>query len=102
MNPFAEHTKGEGLTYWAHGCFAMGIAWRLMSCVSAFALHAMFPFIGIEQLLDLEATSAYLQERNDWIECVGEHPTSRAAKQPATLARCIIQVCAQTLLLIAG
>jgi hypothetical protein len=102
MNPFTEHTKDQGVTYREHWCFAMGIAWRLMSCVSAFALHAVFPFIGIEKRLDLEATSVYLRERNDWIERAGEHPTSEPSEQPATLARRITQFCAQTLLLIAG
>jgi hypothetical protein len=102
MNPFTEHTKDQGVTYWEHCSFAMGIALRLMSCVSAFALHAVFPFIGIEKHLDLEATATYLQERNDWIERTGEHSMSRSLEQPATLARRITKVCVQTLLLIAG
>lgn len=90
MNPFTEHAKDQGVTCREHWCFAMGIALRLMGCASTFVLHAVFPFIGIEKRLDLDATSAYLQERNDWIERAGEHQTSRPAEQSATLARCII------------
>jgi len=30
MNPFTEHTQQRGITYFTHGCFAMGIAWRLL------------------------------------------------------------------------
>jgi hypothetical protein len=68
MNPFTEHTQQQGITYFAHACFAMGIAWRLLASVAAFALHAIFPFIDIERRLDLEATAAFLQQRNRWIE----------------------------------
>jgi len=68
MNPFTEHTQQQGITYFAHGCFAMGIAWRLLASVAAFAIHAIFPFIDIERRLDLEATAAFLQQRNRWIE----------------------------------
>jgi hypothetical protein len=68
MNPFTEHTKQQGITYWQHYCFAFGIAVRLFNSVSAFALHAIFPFIDIERRLDLEATSAFLLERNNWIK----------------------------------
>ena len=102
MNPFTQHTKDQGVTYWEHWCFAMGIAWRLTHCVAAFALHAVFPFIGIHKRLDLEATSAYLQERNEWIERAGDHPTSWPVEQPVTLARRITQTCAHLLLLITG
>jgi hypothetical protein len=68
MNPFTEHTQRQGLTYIEHWCFAMGIAYRLLSSVVAFALHAIFPFIDIECRLDLEATAAFVEERNRWIE----------------------------------
>ncbi len=68
MNPFTAHTKKQGVTYIEHWIFAMGIAWRLLASVVAFALHATMPFIDIKQRLDLEATMAYLDERNDWIE----------------------------------
>jgi hypothetical protein len=102
MNPFTEHTKNQGVTYREHCCFAMGIAWRLMSCVSAFALHAVFPFMDIEKRLDLEATSTYLQERNDWIERAGENRTARPAEQHATLARRITHVCTEAFSQIAG
>ena len=72
MNPFTRHTKQQGITYWQHWCFAMSVAWRLFHSVSAFALHALFPFIEIERRLDLEATSAFLLEQNDWIENASE------------------------------
>lgn len=68
MNPFTAHTQRQGVTYIAHWFFAMGIAYRLTISVVAFALHAIFPFIDIAQRHDLEATMAYLNERNDWIE----------------------------------
>jgi len=68
MNPFNVHTQQQGITYFTHGCFAMGIALRLLASVAAFAVHAAFPFIDIEPRLDLEATAAFLQQRNRWIE----------------------------------
>jgi hypothetical protein len=54
-----------------HWRFAMGIAYRLLSSVIAFALHAMLPFIPIEPRLDLDATTAYLAERNQWRRAAG-------------------------------
>jgi hypothetical protein len=68
MNPLTTHPHKQGVTYLKHWCFAMGIAYRLLISVLAFALHAMLPFIPIEPRLDLEATAAYLAERNQWIE----------------------------------
>ena len=68
MNPFTTHTQRQGVTYWEHWGFAMGIAYRLLISVLAFALHAMLPFISIESNRDLEATAAFLEERNHWIE----------------------------------
>jgi hypothetical protein len=61
----------------------MGIAGRLLASVLAFLLHAVLPFITIQPRfllhavlpfitiqprLDLEATSAFLLERNHFIE----------------------------------
>ena len=46
----------------------MGIAYRLLVSMIAFALHAMLPFISIEPRLDLEAIAAFLEERNHLIE----------------------------------
>ena len=68
MNIFTEHTQQQGVTYVEHLFFAMGIAVRLFSSVIAFVLHAVFPFIDIARELDLEATMAFLDERNRWIE----------------------------------
>lgn len=68
MNPFSAHPHRQGITYLAHFAFAMSIALRLILSVVAFATHAVFPFIGIDRSLDLEATMRYLQEQNDWIE----------------------------------
>jgi len=73
MNPFTEHTQQQGVTYVQHWCFAMGIAWRLFCSVVAFVLHAMLPFIDIERRLDLEATAAFIYERNEWIEGAKEN-----------------------------
>lgn len=67
MNPFNAHPQQQGITYTAHFVFAMGIALRLFRSVIAFALHALFPFIDIRNNLDLEATTSYLDERNQWI-----------------------------------
>lgn len=83
MNPFTEHTQQQGVTYIEHWCFAMGIAWRLLNSVVAFALHAVFPFIDIERRLDLEATAAFIHERNDWIE---QSKVSRKDHTRATVA----------------
>lgn len=68
MNPLTKHTNEQGVTYWEHWVFAMGIAYRLFISVVAFAIHANLPFISIESRHDLEATSAFLEERNQWIE----------------------------------
>ncbi len=68
MNPFTSHPYHQGVTYFEHWCFAIGIAWRLLASVVAFAVHAVLPFISIEPAFDLESTAAYLAERNAWIE----------------------------------
>ena len=68
MNTFTEHPHAHGVTYFEHWAFAIGIAWRLFSSVIAFALHALLPFITIKARFDLEATSAFLLERNHFIE----------------------------------
>lgn len=68
MNQFTTHPHKQGITYFEHWCFAMGIAYRLLISVIAFGLHAMLPFVAIEPRLDLEATARYLRERNRWIE----------------------------------
>ena len=67
MNPLTTHTHEQGVTYWEHWSFAMGIAYRLLISVLAFVIHAVLPFISIQPRLDLEATSAFLAERNQWI-----------------------------------
>ena len=72
MNPLTKHTNEQGVTYWEHWVFAMGIAYRLLISVVAFAIHANLPFISIESRHDLEATSAFLEERNHWIESARE------------------------------
>ena len=68
MNRLTEHPHQQGVTYFEHWTFAMGIAWRLLYSVVAFALHAILPFVTIEPRLDLEATAAFLAERNRFIE----------------------------------
>ncbi len=68
MNALNRHPKKQGITYFEHLVFAVGIAWRLLSSVVAFVLHALLPFISIERRFDLEATSAFLMERNHFIE----------------------------------
>ena len=68
MNPFTTHTQQQRVTYVEHWYFAMGITYRLLISVVAFMAHAILPFIPIKPEHDLEATVAYLNERNDWIE----------------------------------
>jgi hypothetical protein len=85
MKQFTEHPHQQGVTYFEHWGFAMGIAWRLLASVMAFALHALLPFISIEPRHDLEATSAFLMERNDFIETAAA--TAHAQPNPGrTLA----------------
>ena len=67
MKQLTEHPHQQGVTYFEHWGFAMGIAWRLFSSVIVFALHAMLPFMSIEPRLDLEATASFLEERNNFI-----------------------------------
>ena len=83
MSTFTDHPHAQGVTYFEHWAFAMGIAWRLLTSVIAFALHAVLPFITIERRFDLEATSAFLLERNRFIETAaatahGLHTPARA------------------------
>lgn len=68
MNILTQHPYDQGVSYLEHRDFAMGIAWRLLRSALAFAIHALLPCIKIEKQLDLEATSAYLLERNTFIE----------------------------------
>jgi hypothetical protein len=77
MNPFTTHTQKQGVTYWEHWGFAMGIAYRLLVSVMAFSIHAMLPFISIESAHDLEATAEFLEERNHWIETAHDRSYQR-------------------------
>lgn len=81
MNILTDHPHAQGVSYFEHTAFAMGIAWRLLRSVLAFALHALLPFITIERQFDLEATSAFLLERNDFIEAAAA--IGRGAPTPA-------------------
>lgn len=67
-NPFTAHPQRQGVTYFEHWSFAMGIAARLLISVAAFALHALLPCIPIAPRWDLEATADYLSRCNRWIE----------------------------------
>ena len=68
MKIFNAHLQKRGISYMDHLIFAMRIAVRLFNSVVAFASHAILPFIPISRSLDLEATTSYLQEQNEWIE----------------------------------
>ena len=72
MTILTQHPNDQGISYFEHWAFAMGIAWRLLRSVVAFAVHALLPFVSIERQLDLEATSTYLLQRNDFIEAAAE------------------------------
>ena len=96
MNIFTDHPHQQGVSYSEHWQFAMGIAWRLFCSVVAFAFHAMFPAISIERRFDLEATSAFLLERNRFIESAatsaavagrGPRPTVRRRREVRRPAR---------------
>ena len=81
MTIFTEHPHEQGVTYFEHWAFAIGIAWRLFRSVLAFSIHALLPIITIDRQLDLEATSAFLLERNDFIEAAATK--ARNASIPA-------------------
>ena len=85
MNPFTAHPQQQGINYLDHWLFAMGIAYRLLSSVVAFALHATLPFISIAPRYDLEATTACLKERNNWIETAKVPAETTAKQMPASL-----------------
>ena len=55
MSPFTTHPQRQGITYFEHCCFAMGIAYRLLNSVVVFVVHALFPFISIEPKFDVSA-----------------------------------------------
>ncbi len=88
MNAFTGHPHAQGVTYFEHWGFAMGIAWRLLSSVIAFALHALLPCITIGRRFDLEATSAFLMERNHFIETAAAtaHGLMQPGRAPANPA----------------
>ena len=67
MKILTQHPRKQGMTYYQHWQFAMGIAWRLLKSVWAFALHALIPAIPIERQLDLEATEEFLNDCNDHV-----------------------------------
>ena len=68
MSLFTFHPHKQGLSYFEHWLFAMGIARRLVASALAFAIHALLPFVTIKRELDLEATAASLLERNQFVE----------------------------------
>jgi len=74
MTVFTKHPHEQGVSYFEHLGFAIGIAGRLLTTVVAFTLHALFPFITIQRQFDLEATSAFLLERNRFIEAAAANP----------------------------
>ena len=78
MSIFTQHPHDQGISYFEHCGFAMGIAWRLFRSVLAFAIHALMPWITIKKPLDLEATSVYMLERNEFIESAAGKPAGDA------------------------
>jgi len=77
MNTFTDHPHDQGVTYGEHWNFAMGIAWRLLVSVAFFAIHALLPWITIQRRYDLEATAAFLLERNHFIETAAAEADGR-------------------------
>jgi hypothetical protein len=84
MNIFNQHPHEQGVSYFEHLDFAVGVAWRLLTSVVSFTLHALFPFITIKRQYDLEATSAFLLERNSFIESAAAKGQFQAAPGHAT------------------
>ena len=82
MNPFTQHPNEQGIGYFEHMNFAIGIAFRLLRSALAFVIHATLPFITIEKRFDLEATSAFLLERNRYIETTAAAGTAESDAQP--------------------
>ena len=84
MTIFTEHPHAQGVSYFEHWAFAIGIAWRLTRSVLAFLLHALLPFITIDRQFDLEATSAFLLDRNAFIEAAAAngHDSSIPVRAP--------------------
>lgn len=82
MTIFTQHPHDQGISYFEHWAFAMGIAWRLLRSVIAFSVHALLPCKTIERQLDLQATSAYLLERNDFIETAAQVSRSQDYSRP--------------------
>jgi len=80
MTIFTEHPHAQGVTYFEHWTFAIGITWRLFHSALAFLLHALLPFITIDRQFDLEATSAFLLERNAFIEAAAAN--ARGSRLP--------------------
>jgi len=76
MSIFTRHPYEQGVSYYEHLDFAAGIAWRLFRSALAFAIHALLPFITIKRHLDLEATSAFLLQRNRYIEAAALNPVT--------------------------
>ena len=86
MTVFTQHPHAQGVSYAEHLDFAIGIAWRLFMCVLSFTTHALFPFISINRQLDLEATSAFLLERNRFIEAAAAGSRTQPGPGRASLA----------------
>ena len=89
MSILTDHPHAQGVTYFEHWGFAIGIACRLLRCVFAFSLHALLPFITIDRRLDLEATSEFLLERNHFIETAAArgHVTNFPVREPVAPGR---------------
>ena len=47
MTIFTEHPHDQGITYFEHWGFAMGIAWRLLRSVVAFAVHGWLSAVSL-------------------------------------------------------
>ena len=84
MGILTRHPHAQGVTYTGHWLTAMGIAWRLFRSVIAFAVHANLPFVSIGKHLDLEATAAYLAERNRFISAAARTAQSGTAELSRT------------------
>ncbi|MBT3045743.1 MAG: DUF6356 family protein [Candidatus Thiodiazotropha sp.] len=68
MNILTRHLHEQDISYIQHASFALGIALRLSASVVMFTLHGLLPWISIQRRYDLEATSVFLVQQNDWIE----------------------------------
>jgi len=69
INPFTRHPwLHAGRGYWSHMLFAVKISARIgLSCL-IFLVHAIFPFIPIPKVLNIDKLSQFLENMNQSVK----------------------------------